>query len=379
MSSEYDMRKVHIALVGRQTAPVYNGIVAVLPDLVEFIYSEDSIPQKDELTLRAPCEVVESDPLDPTDLNEILERAKSLAEKYSSDEITVNISSGTKSWSHIFGMIFQPMENATVMYIDQTGMLWDYHKMEGRQIKPLDMKTLLSLYGSSSRDIFIPLDEYTREDSEVRKKIAKVRGINFRAFNKLCALSDIDPFNDPRKKYSLPDGSFVEWKKGRNGENDIVDLHYAVGNQSFHFESPHAASLVFKSGWFEHKIAEILKSWKYAKNIYLNCHFKAEDFSDKNEVDIIVETDARLLFVECKTSLSDSTAIDKFASVYKVYGGIGSLGIFITDSPMNKKSKDKCLSHGLLPAFALKEKREEVNPSKALYDLLNASISQINM
>ena len=373
------MRKVHIALVGKEPAPVYNAIHAIQPDIVEFIYSESSEKQKDELTTRVQCEVENSDPLDPTDLAQILERAKSLAAKYSSDEISVNISSGTKSWSHIFGMVFQPMENATVLYVDQTGMLWDYHKMEGRRIKPLDMKTLLSLYGSSSRDVFIPLDEYTREDSDVRRKIAKVRGINPWAFNKLCALSNIDPFNDPRNKYSLSDGSFVEWKKGRKGENDVVDLYYARNDYSAHFESPHAASLVFKSGWFEHKIAEILKSWKYTKNIYLNCRFKAEDFSDKNEVDIIVETDSRLLFVECKTSLHDSTDIDKFASVFKAYGGNGSLGIFVTDAIMKAKSKEKCLTHRLLPPFAMKEDHGGMPPNQALYNILNESITRINM
>ena len=37
------MAKIHITLVGGQPAPVYHGIVAIQPDKIVFIYSQESI------------------------------------------------------------------------------------------------------------------------------------------------------------------------------------------------------------------------------------------------------------------------------------------------------------------------------------------------
>jgi len=375
------MRKVHIALVGKQLAPVYNGIYAVLPDVVEFVYSVDSKTQMEELSYRSPCEVVKSAPLSPIDLTEILSRARSLAEKYSSDEVTLNISSGTKSWSHIFGIVFQPMENATVMYLDQTGMLWDYHKMEGRPIQLMDMKTLLSLYGSGDRDVFTNLNEYTPADTEARKKIEIIRSRFFKEFYELCTISNLDPLKTPSGSKTSKNGSVVKWERGSNGSDDVVEFSFfkQPSPEIVAVSSPHASLLAFKSGWFEYKVANILRTWKHSRNVYLNCRFKDDNDNDKNEVDVLVETSSRLLFVECKTSLYESTDVDKFASVVKAYGGSGSLGIFITDKPMNKKSYDKCITHGLLPPFSLKENHGGLLPTEALYQVLNSAISQINM
>ena len=36
------MKKIHIALVGAQPVPIYNGIRYINPDKVVYIYSEDT-------------------------------------------------------------------------------------------------------------------------------------------------------------------------------------------------------------------------------------------------------------------------------------------------------------------------------------------------
>ena len=120
------MEKVHITLVGGQPAPIYHGIVATHPDKVVFIYSEGSRSVLETLLSEIKVPVDEQAPLDPTDPAKILQRAKDLAERYANDDITLNISSGLKSWAYLFGIVFHELPNAAVVYMDQNNVLWNY-------------------------------------------------------------------------------------------------------------------------------------------------------------------------------------------------------------------------------------------------------------
>ena len=124
------MSRIHITLVGKQAAPVYNGIIATHPDRVAYIYSEESRDVVERIKKAVPdiaCD--DMPPLDPTDPKQINNRVQDLIEKYKRDEITLNISSGLKSWSHLFGIAFDKEPNATVVYMDQNNILWNYRTM----------------------------------------------------------------------------------------------------------------------------------------------------------------------------------------------------------------------------------------------------------
>ena len=116
--------KVHITLVGGQPAPVYNGIVATEPDKVVYIYSDKTIEEAERISkeVQIPSEKCK---LDPVDLNDIEKKVTHCAEQYKDDEISVNISSGTKPWAFYFAKIFGTMPNATLFYVDQNNMLWN--------------------------------------------------------------------------------------------------------------------------------------------------------------------------------------------------------------------------------------------------------------
>jgi len=121
----------------------------------------------------------------------------------------------------------------------------------------------------------------------------------------------------------------------------------------------------------------MLSKWDKGKNIYLNCHFPFKPNVDKNEVDIIVNTGSKILFVECKTQITHTTDIDKFRSVVKGYGGIGSKGIFVTDAKMTDIAREKCKEHGLL-SFSLQDDHLGMSNEKALAILLDSELFNIN-
>ena len=378
--------KIHITLVGGQPAPVYNGIVATQPDKVVFIYSIESQNIVDAIKREIDIEIDEQTPLDTTNPQKILERANALADKYKDDEIILNISSGLKSWSHLFGRVFDVLPNATVVYMDQNNVLWNYRTMESKTDFVFDMDVLFRLYGNKLEN-YKQLSDYTENDLKALEKIKNVRMVNVADFNRLTATLTEKQRNILRSQKSgkfdlmtIGSQSYVEWEKTTKDKVGFVRIYLAKKNGKgveVSFEAENAVDLTFNSGWFEYEVATMLSKWDKAKSIYLNCHFPFKPNIDKNEVDIIVNTGSKILFVECKTQITHTTDIDKFRSVVKGYGGTGSKGLFVTDAKMSDIARRKCDDHSLI-SFSLQDKHLGMTTEKALAMLLDSELFNIN-
>lgn len=136
-------------------------------------------------------------------------------------------------------------------------------------------------------------------------------------------------------------------------------------------------NLVFFSGWFEYKVAEMLSHWKFAKEIILNVKFPYQNALPKNEIDVIVNTGNRLLFVECKTQIKDITDIDKFRTAVKNYGGMGCKALFITEATMKDTAAEKCKDSDIL-CFSLHDCGNLIDSQKALFMKLETELFEIN-
>lgn len=364
------MSKIHITLVGGQPAPVYHGIVATDPDKVVFIYSASSRKALNALIKEIGSVVSEQIELDVTSPVKIKSCAERLAKQYHEDEITVNISSGLKSWSHWFGVVFDKCPNASVVYIDQNNVLWNYRTMLPSSDFKYDMHALFRLYGDPL-DKYTPFTDYTKEDFDAIVKIENLRKYNNKVFNILA-----ENIED-KKKGCFTDGiSKVEWDRDNSCVKlSIIGRKYGLKEEII--TSPHAVDLVLNASWFELKVAKLLFGWNKAKEICMNCRFPFKPNYDKNEVDIIVNTGVKNLFIECKTQIYDTTAIDKFRSVIKRYGGMGSKGLFVTDAPMRDMAKTKCEEYGIL-TFSIQEEHLGMSMEKALYWLLDSELYNIN-
>ena len=372
------MSKIHITLVGGQPAPIYMGVIATRPDKVVYIYSHDTASVLDKLKNEIRI-ASEEHLLDVTNPNKIRQCAEMLAERYKADEVTVNISSGLKSWSHWFGIVFDKCANAAVVYMDQNNTLWNYHTMQASSGYTFDMHTLFRLYGNSIDNNYTPFSEYTDEDFAAIKKVEAIRKVNHTVFTKLTALLDTKRKNilNNQKTGSFSDPSMSEVRWDKDACKVEITLFAKRYCKSETIISPHAIDIVFNSGWFEAKIAQLLSGWDKAKEICLNCRFPFKPKVDKNEADIIINTGTKLLFVECKTQIANTTDIDKFRSVIKGYGGMGSKGIFITDAPMTDIAKAKCEERGIL-TFSLQDEHLGMTNEQALYMLLDSDLNSIN-
>lgn len=377
------MKKIHITLVGGQPAPVYNCIIATKPDKIIYVHSNET--QKTVETVRQeihlPCEQIL---LSPTDCVEVLALAAKLAKQYEHDEVTVNISGGTKAWSHFFGVIFDRLDNAAVIYMDQNNVLWNYKTMQASTNFKFDMHALFRLYGNKLEH-YKPFNGFTAEDDDAIAGIEHIRQFNYTAFNELMSVLD------KKKQHQLQsqqygcfttkdNNSFVEWEKTNDKQVGFVRISLANNRgkrQEFCHESENITELAFNTSWFEYKVARLLSQWDKAQEISLNNRFTFKQGTDKNEVDIIVNTGTKILFVECKTQINKPTDIDKFGSVVKNYGGLGSKGIFITDSNINDLCVKKCADNKLLH-FSLKDAARNNVPIEKLFELLDSELFNIN-
>ncbi|OJV38779.1 MAG: hypothetical protein BGO29_14155 [Bacteroidales bacterium 36-12] len=364
------MSKVHITLVGGQPIPVYLGIKYSKPDKVVFVCSAQSMDE----TKRIQHEFdIESEMIifDPVNLKSIQEMTEALANKYAVNPLSINISSGTKPWSIYFTQIFGIRQDVDVFYIDQNNVIRNFSDFS-QAILEIDMDTRFNLYGNPLTQ-YRKYNDYTEEDFNSIICIRTMRKFNFGDFNSLC--DSLTKWSD-RTRFDTKNGSTLEWDEQKkeihlkmydNKGNFLADI----------FNSPNARNLFESSGWFELEVAQLLNQWDKAKEVRINCIFPTKSNSPKNEIDIIVDTGTKLLFVECKTQIFKETDVDKFASAVKVYGGMGSKALFVTDATMRDKALEKCRDNQLL-TFALAPNGGSSKAAKALFQLLDKELYNIN-
>ncbi|MBQ9253961.1 MAG: DUF1887 family protein [Bacteroidales bacterium] len=337
------MRKVHISLVGRETAPVYLGIIQANPDLVILIHSSDTEQETERIIKESASFNIEKREFDPMDLRKIFISIEKLKQDLLSDDIiSLNLVGGTKFWSLAFYSAFNQMENVEIYLIDQQNKVWDFKTQSAKRFS-FDMERNFRLYGNPLVK-YTPFTEFTDKDFQLIEDIEKYRAYNYDDFTKLTVAQNNKQKNEISRnenKITLPSESSIEWNQSgfillslfKKKDNTIYEIE---------FNSPHSKQLIFNYAWFELKIAKILSQFYAPDNIYMNCRFPSYRGGDKNEVDIVINTGDKLLFVECKVKINAITDIDKFRTVVRNYGGKSSKALFITDANMNAIEIEKC-------------------------------------
>ena len=360
---------IHITLVGGQTAPVYSGIIHSKAESVVLVCSKQSRSEAERISsiVEVPCSYLE---LHPTDVSAIFRDVKAFYEGFKSDdELSVNLVGGTKPWSLVFYSLFKDRPSTRFELVDQNNRIWDFSARKWENLPPVDIDTVFRLYGNPlvrSRRF----KDYNGEDKNVTVQIESFKR---RAFMNQCGNaymslttaveSDWDKMlqRDRSGRFALDSNNYVTWD--RDAEEVCVHLTGRREVLEKRFHSPHAVDLVFNAGWFEFKVALAVAKWNQVRDIRLNCVFplsEQEDANIKNEVDIVVSTDNKVFFFECKTSLRKPLDVDKFASVVKNYGGLGTKGVFVTGKPLKEQALKKCEDYGLLH-FCIEDYAPPVN------------------
>ena len=342
------MSHIHIALVGNETYPVYSVIRFLNPDTIYLICSDGpggSINEARTIVsnLKGEKDDIQIVTMDPANFEGIYKGIDSLQSNFTDgDYITLNITGGTKFWALAFYKTFCNRPDTQLFLFNQNNSLWNLLTNTCTDLQGLDLDTIISLYGNNTTS-FTKLDSYTDKDDESMRKIESARHFNPKAFVKLAAA--LDPNNsqslrtNPSGIFSDSAGNTIMWSKP---DQAVISFKNKGMTKTYRLDSPNAVSLLFNSGWFEYKVAKLLSGWEKVKEIRMNCIFPLNPNYPKNEVDIIVNTDIKPVFVECKTAVHTATDIDKFATVVSNYGGAACKALFVTEKPMKDLPATKC-------------------------------------
>lgn len=302
------MSKKHIALVGGQPAPVYTGIVYLKPDSVFLICSQQTKEVAERIQNEFPKIHIEIILMDPVDFDSTEKIIENLSERLGKEEITLNITGGTKLWTYYFTVFFYKKSNAKLFYIDQNNKIRNLTE-HTTHLASYNIDALLSLYGTPLKK-YKKYTDFCEKDFRSIQEIQRIRKFNYKEFNALTR--DNQKSLNNKGVVKTDNGSFIR------EDRDKGKIHMQIFNtkglsQDLYFDSSQK-ELLFNSGWFELEVAQLLHQWNKVKEIRINCLFSTKKGEPKNEIDIIVETETKLLFVECKTQIHKETDIDKFRS-----------------------------------------------------------------
>ena len=345
------MKKVHITLVGGQPVPVYIGIKDDgQANTVILVCSAQSKTEAERIEEQFPKRKILVKECPPVELEGIENLAIKLFKEYADYEKTINLTSGTKLWSLTFFRVFNQDRNSHFIYIDQNNHITDI-LTQNTHIGSINTLKRFELYGTPLTS-FRLLEEYDDEDLHIAKEIERIRNRNRYEFIRLTGNRNAHEMNE-RDILATEKGSRLEYSQDERWAR--IELYNSNGFLTKEFHCKHLFDILFNSGWFELKTAKELSKNERINKIWLNCEFADSGGNPKNEIDIIAELDNRLLFVECKTMIHDSTDIDKFRSALRNFSGTSSTGIFVTNDKPNATSTsryehamEKCKDNGIL-------------------------------
>lgn len=373
-------RHIQIALVGGQPTPVYQGIIHLKPDQIVLICSSTSHEVADGIKSQLPSYadkdvlIYEISDLSIEEMTHQIEQIESLLPK--GITLSLNVSSGMKLWSIFFTNIFKRKRRSChTFFIGQNGTFFDLKEKTSGEKVNFDMEAQFKILGHTM-DSYTPFADYTPEDFAVMDQ-CMAWGLSESMHEPFFKLSQffVDNYKKIHKNndYTNPFYSFIpntNYKLDWNPSTHTFTLTHEDEVQEL--TSPHAANIVLNTGWFELYVAKFISMIYPTDQIRLNCVFKNKRHNVKNEVDIIVNTGNKLIFVECKTQVYKAIDVDKFRSVVHNYGGLGSKHLFVTCWKMQPEAKEKCKDHGITTFyFQNGEYHNDQDKAKALAAVLD--------
>lgn len=333
------MAKIHIAVLGRETLPIYYLIMATKPDKV-YIISTDG--NKDETKRmknvlkkeKIKLEILTVQPYDSS----IIQICEQLHQKElsSDDEITYNITGGTKPMC-IGAYTVAIKYHAEILYTNSDTVI----DMRTFETKPLDTtvdtKTIFELQGQTLRSY----DVYQNEPNKIKcvYAIAKFISTEKNVYRDLRHL-----YNQDRLGVSYNDGN-VQFEL-KNGHLTIIKRNQVLLDIS----SSEALSLLFDGRWWEIFVADEVYQWAKGRfAVWQNVVFesKKDEDKDKNEIDVLVNTGNKLLIIECKSGKVIMDNINKMSSIRKVYGSEKSKSVLMPFWPVRKDLYEKIRENNL--------------------------------
>lgn len=344
--------KHQIIPVSKDLATIYLGIKEFSPEAIHLIYCKEDTDIFSGMLGLLSSEIkvfkYESDPYDGKRIEEICE---SIHRDYPDDEICYNLS-GSRKIMMVASCHIAFMHKCNAFLISQNDeliMLPTYRKE--KVSKSLENEEFIRI-NEENLESYSDFDDLTKEDLACAGKIKKF------------IESDYDSYIRIKKTYRknpTEDFSGISIKR-RVSEDLLVEISFgalSVFRNSvciFKSENRKACDMFFLGRWWETLVAGQIGIWRMQEkndsDIWQSVVFSTETASSseeaedgttvKNEIDIMVNDDTRLLIIECKSGYISQNNIYKLDSVRETYGGDKSKAILVSYYPLDDSLQEKC-------------------------------------
>lgn len=258
----------------------------------------------------------------------------------------------------------------SAIYINQNNIITELNSSKSYVLETkIDLSVYFKMFGQSAKS--------TTKSNTISKENFEIKNLLMTNFFQLKSL-----FTEFRqKKYTIEDSFVLKNKKfelGWNAKQQTAMVYEDKTGVETHLQSANVFNVIFNTGWFELEVIEKLKKWSKLQEMYWNTIFERKhNRSDKNEIDIIVDTGVKMFFFECKTNVHDIKDIDKFRNIVKIFGGLAAKPILITMVKPNADVIEKCNDLNI-KTFWFKEKNKKTNTSDDFLKFLDAEYEKIN-
>jgi len=336
-----------ITLLGGQILPVYIGVLERNPNVVHILYTKESVRLKNTLIKNLSNYKTYSYQVEPYNYQSIEETVTKIICENEEATFELNLTGGTKLMALASQEVFKALKCFS-FYIDQSQNLIDITDGTQKKLqKNISTKNFLALSDHSTFSS-TSLNTYSNEDIKLANSILEFRK-NKSGISELFNLFRVLDVNSESRSFSYKNKNFnIDW----NG------IYLKVTAPKFNIESKGINSFkILSSGlWWEIIVASAISTWKSAREVHLSLAIKSNSNIklDKNEIDILINTGQKILFIECKSGKVTQSDINKMRAIGKFYGGISSKSILVSYYKPQANLIEKCQDFGI-EVFYLEE------------------------
>jgi hypothetical protein len=368
--------KHQITLVGGQLLPVFIGIREFDPDKVYFIVSNESKEGLQHLKSVIKGTSLSEHSCNAYDFISVKNTCEKILDKIDpNDDVLFNLTGGTKI-----------MVLAVQSIIIERGLPGFYINQDN---------TLLQLPAYSKQKVSYHVT--TKEFLEISghhlysaKTLQDYSQLDFKA------ATEIEAFANTGNRYSSITNYF---RKNYNDQglpvsgnestgSDVTCIWnpakveiFIKGKKMHTFKSPNVRDLFFNAGWWELLVAEAVSKWTKANEILVKFElpFKSDQLMMKNEIDILINLNNKLIFVECKSGSVKQEDINKMKVIKQTYGGLVSKSILVSRFMPSQTILEKCKELDIEIFFMFAFRNQAGNSLQKLISKLNDLDKKISL
>ena len=342
-TSKIKEMKHQIILLGKDITSVYHGIKEFGPDHIHLLYTEatDQIetPMYPLLPSSIRCERYKTEPYDG---NNVIDVCRRIHQDHQG-EFTYNLSEGTKVMAFAAFTVARE-SGADAFYLTQHGEVvhlgnFDHHPLQSTlcndEILSLSGNTLTAYHDAkelsledvnASKRIKQFIEQYPQEHARIQKffSIFCKRQLSRLPASKIFA-------NNLRFKH-------------RNGSILVTLREYVL----LRLHQRNATQLYFEGRWWEILVANEVRNWSRQREnspeVWQSVIFQTneKDTHPKNEIDVLLNNQQKLIFIECKSGNVTQNDIYKIDAVRETYGGDISQAVLASYYPVDESLQEKC-------------------------------------